>query len=105
MHPHVGRHPCWIKAAVFGGVVERHTRGNELHQILVIRDYHHIHILLCSLPCQGPDEVVCLVELIHKHRQTECTRYCLTLLQLPRQGWRGEGTIGFIGREKSVAEG
>src|SRR5215470_16340683 len=101
----MGCHSCWIKTAVFGGVIKRHTRGNELHQILIIRDYHYVHILLSSLPGQGTNEVVSLVELIHKHWETERMRYCLTLLQLPRQVWRREGPIGFIGREKGVAEG
>src|SRR4030095_1397309 len=91
MPPHGGRHSCWIKTAVFGGVVKRHTRGNELHQILIIRDHHDIHILLSSLPGEGPDEVVCFIALIHKHWQTERMRYCLTLLQLPGQVWRGAG--------------
>ena len=62
-------------------------------------------ILLGGLLCQGTNEVVCFVEMIHEHRQTERTRRCLTLLQLPGQVWWGEGTIGFIVREKSIAEG
>src|SRR5439155_19280777 len=101
------RDPSWIKMAIFSDVVEGYLGCHELHQILVVRDddYLHIHILCRSLLCQGADEIVGLILVVHKYLQAQGTRYGLAVVQLPREVGRRQGAVGFIGREKRITEG
>ena len=87
-----------------GGVVHRHARPDELHQILVGRDDQHVGAGLARLFRIGRDQIVGLIDVLLDRQQAEGTHRLAHQRELRDQIRRRVRAVALIGRVDRLAE-